>query len=592
MDIVSRIKPLVIDAIKKLYQAEYNESALTINNTKPEFEGDYTVVLFSMVKELRKSPELLGKEIGEQLYKNNPEFVKSYNVIKGFLNLTIADEYWVGFLQSDFSNEHFGIHSSIDKKVMVEYSSPNTNKPLHLGHLRNIFLGWSIAEILKANGNTIIKSCIVNDRGIHICKSMIAWQLFANGATPQSTKTKGDHFVGEYYVKFNEEYKRQVEELMVIGMNKEEAEKEAPIMKATQQMLLDWEAGKPDVIALWKKMNGWVYKGFDVTYNRIGADFDKMYYESDMYILGKKFVEEGLTQGVFFRKEDGSVWIDLTADGLDEKLVLRKDGTSVYMTQDLGLADEKYNDYRYDQSIYIIGDEQNYHMKVLKLIMKKLGKPYADAIFHLSYGMVELPGGRMKSREGTVVDADDLVDEMSFVAKQKTEELGKVKDFSENELNQLYDTIGLGALKFFLLRVDPKKKIVFNPEESVDLHGFTGPFIQYTHARIKSILRKETASKDKKLNRTGLLKLEKELLIALEQYPAILAQAGNELNPSVIAIYVFNLAKLFNTFYTEHSVINAESEEKKQLRLQLCEMTANVIKSAMSLLGIKVPERM
>lgn len=583
---------MIAAAIKELYQVEWKESDFTINSTKPEFEGDYTIVLFSLVKELKRSPEHLGKDIGAYLYKNHPAFIQSYNVIKGFLNLTITDLYWREFLQTHFAQQKFGIHSPVGNKVMVEYSSPNTNKPLHLGHLRNIFLGWSIAEILKANGNDVIKTCVVNDRGIHICKSMIAWQLFSNGATPQSTQTKGDHFVGDYYVRFNDEYKRQVDEMMTKGLTKEEAEKEAPIMKATQQMLLDWEKGKPEVMELWKKMNGWVYEGFDVTYKRIGADFDKMYYESDTYILGKKFVEEGLKQGIFFKKEDGSIWIDLSAEGLDEKLVLRKDGTSVYITQDLGLADEKFRDYDYDQSLYVIADEQNYHMKVLKLILQKLGKPYADGIQHVSYGMVELPTGRMKSREGTVVDADDIVDEMATVAKQKTEELGKVKDFSAEELKELYDVIGLGALKFFLLRVDPKKKMIFNPEESVDFHGFTGPFVQYTHARIKSILRKETGRRDKINMTRELLKLEKNLVVTLEQFPLIIQQACDEHNPSVIAIYVFNLAKLFNTFYTEHSVLHAESEEKKQLRLQLAEMTANVLATGMRLLGIKAPERM
>ena len=445
--------------------------------------------------------------------------------------------------------------------------------------------------MLKESGYEVIKSCIVNDRGIHICKSMIAWQLFADGATPQSTHTKGDHFVGEYYVKFNDEYKRQTEELIAGGMKKEEAEKEAPIMKATQQMLLDWEAGNPAVMELWKKMNGWVYAGFDVTYKRIGSDFAKMYYESETYLPGKKFVEEGLKQGVFFKKEDGSVWIDLTAEGLDEKLVLRKDGTSVYITQDLGLAQQKYEEFNYNQSIYVIADEQNYHMKVLKLILQKLGKPYADGIYHLSYGMVELPTGRMKSREGTVVDADDMIEEMVNVARKKTEELGKVKDFTEAELKELYDTIALGAIKFFLLRVDPKKKMIFNPEESIDFHGFTGPFVQYTHARIKSILRKQTAGKQLQ-PASPLLKLEKDLIVSLEQYPVIIEQAVAEHNPSVLAIYAFSLAKSFNTFYTELSVMNAETEEKKELRLQIAEMTANVIASAMSLLGIKVPERM
>jgi arginyl-tRNA synthetase len=597
MSIASQIKPLVVRELRNLYGPDpiaigFTESDLTINITKPEFEGDYTLVLFSFVKQLKKSPEQLGNEIGEALVKANPDIFTAYNVIKGFLNLTIADSYWINFLQTNFSAAKFGSKPANGQKVMVEYSSPNTNKPIHLGHLRNNFLGWSVAQILKESGYETIKSCIVNDRGIHICKSMIAWQLFANDATPQSTNTKGDHFVGEYYVRFNDEYKKQVEELVTGGMKREEAEKEAPIMKGTQQMLLDWENGKPDVIDLWKKMNGWVYTGFDVTYKRIGSDFQKMYYESETYLPGKKFVEEGLKEGTFFKKEDGSVWIDLTDEGLDEKLVLRKDGTSVYITQDLGLAQEKYEDFKYDESIYVIADEQNYHMKVLKLILKKLGKPYADGIYHLSYGMVELPGGRMKSREGTVVDADDMIEEMVNVARNKTEELGKVKDFTETELTELYDTIALGALKFFLLRVDPKKRMIFNPEESIDFHGFTGPFVQYTHARIKSILRKEQGTREKAQVGNSLLKLEKDLIILVEQYPAIIEQAVIEHNPSVIAIYVFNLAKAFNTFYTEHSVMNAESEDKKQLRLHLSEMTANVIAAGMGLLGIKVPERM
>lgn len=597
MSIVTQLKSLIATELSALYGQEFEPAGLTINSTKPEFEGDYTLVLFAFVKQLRKSPEVLGSEIGDALLKAHPGLFTRYNVIKGFLNLTIADAWWSGFLESNYANTRYGSLPANGKKVMVEYSSPNTNKPLHLGHLRNNFLGWSVAEILKESGYEIVKSCIVNDRGIHICKSMIAWQLFANGATPASTGTKGDHFVGEYYVKFNDEYKRQVEELVAGGMKKEDAEKEAPIMKGTQQMLLDWEAGKPEVMELWRTMNGWVYEGFDVTYKRIGSDFQKMYYESETYIPGKKFVDAGLQEGIFFKKEDGSVWIDLTAEGLDEKLVLRKDGTSVYITQDLGLAQEKYEQFRYDQSIYVIADEQNYHMKVLKLILQKFRKPYADGIFHLSYGMVELPTGRMKSREGTVVDADDMVEEMVNVAKQKTEELGKVKDFTGEELKELYDTIALGALKFFLLRVDPKKRMIFNPEESIDFHGFTGPFVQYTHARIKSILRKQEATGSLNASagnatEAALLKLEKELIVMLEQYTTVLEQAVAEHNPSVIAIYVFNLAKAFNTFYTEHSVMNAETEAKKQLRLKLSAMTANVIASGMKLLGIKVPERM
>ncbi len=633
MTTANQIKPFVIRALKGLYDKDFIESELTVTTTKPEFEGDYTIVLFSFVKELKKSPEHLGKEIGNYLQKMSPEFFKSYNVIKGFLNLTISDNHWIIFLNENFSNQKFGLKSPVGNKVIVEYSSPNTNKPLHLGHLRNIFLGWSLAEILKAEGNEVVKTCVVNDRGIHICKSMRAWMDFGNGETPETSGMKGDHLVGEYYVLAENEIRNQSDQILLrmssndysdfelwernevqkkfmnyltFGDKSTKEVKEAFgeivetvrsntfYMRLCQQMLLDWEAGKPEVIDLWKKMNGWVYEGFDITYKRIGADFDKIYYESETYLLGKKFVEDGLKQGVFFKKEDGSIWIDLTDEGLDEKLVLRKDGTSVYMTQDLGLADEKYDDFHYDQSIYVIGDEQNYHMKVLKLIMEKLGKPYADGIFHLSYGMVELPTGRMKSREGTVVDADDIVDEMVAVAKQKTEELGKVKDFSAVELTELYDIIGLGALKFFLLRVDPKKRMVFNPEESIDFHGFTGPFVQYTHARIKSILRKEKVNEEinQGTQSADLFKLEKHLIISLEQFPTIIEQAAEEHNPSVIAIYVFNLAKLFNTFYTEHSVMNAESVTKKQLRLQLCMMTANVIAVATKLLGIRVPERM
>jgi arginyl-tRNA synthetase len=591
MDIAAQIKPLAAKALRELYSCDVNETELTVNTTKPEFEGDYTLVLFSFTKTLKKSPEQLGNELGALLVENNTGLFTAYNVIKGFLNLTISDNYWTLFLNNNYSDTKFGTHPAHSKKVMVEYSSPNTNKPLHLGHLRNNFLGWSIAEILNAMGYDIVKTCIANDRGIHICKSMIAWQLFAKGATPESTGIKGDHLVGDYYVLFGIEHKKQADELIKKGMSREEAEKETPLMKSAQQMLVDWEAGKPDVIDLWKKMNSWVYAGFEETYKRIGTEFDKIYYESETYLLGKKLVEYGLQKGVFYKKEDNSVWIDLTAEGLDEKIVQRKDGTAVYITQDIGLAVEKYEQFKCDKSIYVVGDEQNYHFKVLKLICQKLGLPSADGIYHLSYGMVELPTGRMKTREGTVVDADDIVDEMANVARQKTEELGKVKDFNEQELGELYDIIGLGALKFFLLRVEPKKKMLFNPEESIDFHGFTGPFVQYTHARIKSILRKEKAG-SKYSPALDLLPLEKKLIVLLEQYPSIVEQAANEYNPSVIAIHAFNLAKEFNTFYTEHSVMNAESPEKKQLRLQLCEMTANTIASSMHLLGIRVPERM
>ncbi len=594
MSVVAKIKEAAARAIHQLYAVELSPEDILVNATKPEFTGDYTVVLFAFVKQLKKSPDVLGMELGEHLLAEQPGFFTEYNVIKGFLNLGISHSYWLGFLQSEYYNTSFGQAPVNGKRVMVEYSSPNTNKPLHLGHLRNNFLGRSIASVLTTNGYDVIKTCIVNDRGIHICKSMIAWQLLGNGATPESTHKKGDHLVGDYYVLFNDEYKKQVEALKATGKTQEEAEKEAPIMKATQQMLLDWEAGDPEVMELWKKMNSWVYKGFDETYRKIGSDFDKTYYESNTYLLGKDLVETGLAKGVFFRKEDGSVWIDLSADGLDEKLVRRGDGTSVYITQDIGLAEQKQKEFNADQSIYVVGDEQNYHFKVLKLICQKLGLPSADGIYHLSYGMVELPTGKMKSREGTVVDADDLVDEMISIARQKTEELGKVKDFTEEELAELYDTIGLGALKFFLLRVDPKKKMVFNPEESIDFHGFTGPFIQYTHARIKSILRKADAPPYTQAS-TGshaLLPLEKELTLHLETFPSVLEEAAREHDPSKLAIYVFNLSKIFNSFYTEHSIGHAENEEKKILRLQLAHLTAQVIKTGMSVLGIKVPERM
>ncbi len=591
MSVVAQIKEVTARAIKELFNHELNANDVLVNATKPEFEGDYTIVLFAFVKQLKKSPDTLGNELGEYLIKNHSTIFSSFNIIKGFLNLAITDYYWIEFLQSAYSNASFGIKEKNGQRVMVEYSSPNTNKPLHLGHLRNNFLGWSIAEILEVNGYDVIKTCIVNDRGIHICKSMIAWQLFANGATPESTNTKGDHFVGDYYVKFNDELKKQVEELINKGIDKETAEKEAPIMKAAQQMLIDWEAGKPDIIELWKKMNSWVYAGFDATYKRIGSDFEKTYYESNTYLLGKDLVEEGLQKKVFYQKEDSSVWIDLTKDGLDEKIVRRKDGTSVYITQDIGLAEQKQKEFNAQRSIYVVGDEQNYHFKVLKLICQKLQLPSADGIYHLSYGMVELPSGKMKSREGTVVDADDLVDEMINISKQKTAELGKVKDFTTDELNALYDTIGLGALKFFLLRVDPKKKMIFNPEESIDFHGFTGPFIQYTYARIKSILRKpEAISRESGVK--NLLPLEKALAIQLETFPASIEESAAEYDPSKIAIYIFELAKTFNSFYAEHSIANAETEEKKTVRLQLAQLTAQVLETGIGLLGIKVPERM
>ena len=633
MSISNTIQKNVIAALSALHNQTFTEKDFQINQTKPEFEGDYTIVMFSLVKSLGQSPDAIGSQLGEYLLNTYPALFSKFNIIKGFLNLSVTDTFWTDLLQKNYGNTCFGKKEKNGKKVMVEYSSPNTNKPLHLGHLRNNFLGWSVAEIYKANGYDVIKSCIVNDRGIHICKSMIAWQKYANGATPQSTGIKGDHLVGDYYVKFEGDLKAQSQILinkinladlcdfsgpalekldkLLIALTKldeikdeektaklhdeikEIARNNTSVMAEAKQMLLDWEEGKPEVIELWKKMNGWVYEGFDVTYKRIGSAFDKIYYESNTYLLGKYIVQQGLDKNVFFKKEDGSIWIDLTADGLDEKLVQRKDGTSVYITQDIGLALQKYEEYKIDSSIYVIGNEQNYHMKVLQLICRKLGMPNAGNISHLSYGMVELTTGKMKSREGTVVDADDLVDEMIATAQKHTEELGKVKDFTAEELKDLYDTIGLGAMKFYLLRVDPKKTMVFNPEESIDFHGFTGPFVQYTHARIKSILRKEPLSSNQQpLANSNLLKLEKEVIVMLEQYPDAIEQACSEHNPSVIAMYVFNLAKTFNSFYTEHSIANAETADKKQLRLQLAGMTANALKSGMGLLGIRVPERM
>jgi arginyl-tRNA synthetase len=538
---------------------------------------------------LGKSPEILGNELGAAMLTAMPGVLTDFNIVKGFLNFSISNEFWFETIKSA-TPDNLLPKNNAPRKIMVEYSSPNTNKPLHLGHLRNNFLGWSIAEILKLQGNEVVKTCIVNDRGIHICKSMIAWQLFANGATPSDTQQKGDHFVGDYYVKYNDAYKAQVAELVAGGMTQALAEKEAPIQKGAQEMLLKWEQGDAATMDLWKRMNAWVYEGFDTTYKKIGSDFVKTYYESNTYLLGKELVEEGLKKKVFYQKQDSSVWIDLTGDGLDEKIVQRKDGTSVYMTQDIGLAEVKQKEFNTDASIYVVGDEQNYHFKVLKLICQKLQLPAADGIYHLSYGMVELPTGKMKSREGTVVDADDLVEEMINISKEKTESLGKVTDFTQLQLTALYNTIGLGALKFFLLRVDPKKKMIFNPEESIDFHGFTGPFIQYTHARIKSILRK--TGTDVELTTSELLPLEKALAIEITNFPAVINEAAETLDPSKVAIYTFNLAKLFNSFYAELSISNAESAEKKNLRIQLGILTAATLQKGMRALGIDVPEQM
>jgi arginyl-tRNA synthetase len=589
MQLIQNLKQATADAIQSIYQVQIKSEQVLVNATKPEIEGDYTIVLFAFVKQLGKSPDELGNALGEAVMAKMPGTITAFNIVKGFLNFTISDQFWLDYIQATDTSK-LVTPTADPKKIMVEYSSPNTNKPLHLGHLRNNFLGWSIAEILKLQGNDVVKTCIVNDRGIHICKSMIAWQLFASGATPESTNMKGDHFVGDYYVKYNDAYKAEIETLIAGGMSKEIAEQEAPIQKAAQAMLLKWEQGDADTMALWKRMNEWVYAGFDVTYKKIGSDFFKTYYESNTYLLGKDLVDQGLSKKVFYQKEDSSVWIDLTSEGLDEKIVRRKDGTSVYITQDIGLAELKQKEFNTDASIYVVGDEQNYHFKVLKLICQKLQLPASDGIYHLSYGMVELPTGKMKSREGTVVDADDLVDGMIQIAKEKTESLGKVDDFTAAQLEKLYDTIGLGALKFFLLRVDPKKKMIFNPEESIDFHGFTGPFIQYTHARIKSILRK-TGTTVKQVG-TSLLPLEKALAMQLANFSAEVNEAAEALDPSKLAIYAFNLAKLFNSFYAELSIANAESEDKKNLRIQLGILTAATLKQAMQVLGIEVPEQM
>lgn len=600
MTLTAQIKNAAEAAFKIAFpHTDFAAALVSVNQTKPEFNGDYTVVLFPFVKLLKQKPDAIGQAIGDQMLADNADLFAAYEIVSGFLNLTVKDSFWSSFLLNHFNDPHFGEKPKKDKRVMVEYSSPNTNKPLHFGHLRNIFLGYAVAEILKATGNQVIKANLINDRGIHICKSMIAWMEYGNGATPESSGIKGDHLVGDYYVKFNEVYKEQIAELVTGGMDEKLAEKEAPIMKAAQELLRKWEAGDKDTRDLWHQMNVWVYRGFNVTYKKMGIDFDKFYYESQTYLLGKAIVEQGLQKHVLKKKEDGSVWIDLTADGLDEKLLIRSDGTSVYMTQDLGTAKLKYDDYKLDQSIYVIGDEQNYHMQVLKLILQKLNEPCANGIHHLSYGMVELPTGRMKSREGTVVDADDMIAEMISLAKTQTEAAGKTDGFSQEELNSLYEMIGLGALKFYLLRVDPKKKMIFNPQESIDLHGYTATFIQYAHARICSILRKEGLDLQPKNIRfqtfrltQDLLPAEKKLAVMLEQYCNIMEEAARELNPSAICNYAFQLAQQFNSFYDAHSISNAENEEKKRLRLMLIIMTATLLRQSMKLLGIGLPEKM
>ena len=578
-------------AFADLFSTEIPETQFSFEQTKKEFIGHVTFVVFPYVRYTKKSPEETAQLLGEYL-KNKCSEVDDFNVIKGFLNLSLSNSYWLNKLSTEIADKNFGILPANGEKVMVEYSSPNTNKPLHLGHVRNNLLGFAVAEILSAAGYDVIKANLVNDRGIHICKSMLAWQKFGNGETPESSGLKGDHLVGKYYVIFDQEYKKEIEALKAAGKTEEEAKKQAPLIIEAQEMLQKWEAGDAAVISLWKEMNTWVYAGFAETYKAMGVTFDKYYYESETYLLGKDIVEEGLSKDVFFQKEDGSVWIDLTPDGLDEKLVRRADGTSVYITQDLGTAQLKYNDFKMQQSIYVVGNEQDYHFKVLFLILDKLGKSWAKGLYHLSYGMVDLPSGKMKSREGTVVDADDLMQEMQETAKEKTEALGKVAHFEEAEKENLYRMIGMGALKYFLLKVEPKKRLLFDPNESIDFQGNTGPFIQYTHARIKSVLAKADDQNTMITYHDELTETELDLVQVLSKYPEILKSAAKEFNPAAIANYSYDLAKAYNKFYQTESILKVEEEHIKSFRLQLSFHTAKTLHKAMQLLGIEMPERM
>lgn len=582
--------------VNQLYHLQTAPGDIVLQKTKKEFEGDYTLVVFPFVKASKTEPEQTAQQIGEAL-KKEFEHVTAFNVVKGFLNISLSNAFWLHEFAEVAGNRHYGVKeaNSSGRTIMLEYSSPNTNKPLHLGHIRNNLLGYSVAELLKSQGHEVIKVNLVNDRGIHICKSMLAWQKFGNGETPQSSGLKGDHLVGKYYVEFDKAYKKEVEGLVNSGSAKEEAEKNAPLMLEIQEMLRQWEAGDPATIELWKMMNGWVYDGFASTYKNLGVDFDKIYYESNTYLLGKEVVQEGLDKGVFFKKDDGSVRIDLSSEGLDEKVVLRSDGTSVYITQDMGTAIERFKEFpSISQMIYTVGNEQEYHFKVLFKILDKLGYSWAKECYHLSYGMVELPEGKMKSREGTVVDADDLIDEMVSTARDTTEQLGKVEGFSEEELSELYRTIGMGALKYFLLKVDPKKKMLFDPKESIDFNGHTGPFIQYTHARIKSILRKyegdlSQAQIDKSI---ALHAKEKELIRMIYEFPAVAKESAESYNPGLAANYIYELTKMFNQFYHDCPVLKADNDTLKQFRISLSEVTAGILKTGMGLLGVQVPERM
>ena len=592
MNIQTRLEAKVKEGFLTLFETTL--PTVEFQTTRKDFEGDITIVVFPMLRYKKGNPAQIGESLGEYLVEKIQEVI-AYNVVKGFLNLVIDDRIYLESFNAIHSQDNFGFTTSPKDVVMVEYSSPNTNKPLHLGHVRNNLLGYSVAEILKASGNKVYKTQIINDRGIHICKSMLAWKRFGNSKTPVSTGMKGDSFVGKYYVKFNDEYKKEISTLIADGMSEDDAKKQAPILIEAQQMLLKWEAGESETVALWEMMNSWVYEGFKITYKNLGVDFDTLYYESNTYLLGKDVIEDGITRGVFLKKEDGSVWCDLTDEGLDEKLVLRSDGTAVYMTQDIGTAIQRVKDHSdINGMVYTVGNEQDYHFKVLFLILKKLGFSWAAQLYHLSYGMVDLPSGKMKSREGTVVDADELMIEMTDTAKNISQELGKLEGYSEEEKSDLYRIIGLGALKYFILKVDPKKRILFDPKASVDFQGNTGPFIQYTYARIQSILRKATFDYSQQVS-TSSVSLhikEKELIKQLELYPDIIQQAADNYSPALIANYTYDLVKEFNSFYQNVSILGESNEIKKRLRVQLADKVANVIKSAFSLLGIQVPSRM
>ena len=592
MNIEKILASKVKEAVKKNYEVEPEN--IEFQPTRKDFEGDITLVVFPMLKQIKTNPAKLAEKIGEYLEKEVDE-VAGFNVIQGFLNIVISNSYYINFFNEVKDQEDFGIllPQSDASGIMVEYSSPNTNKPLHLGHIRNNLLGFSVSEIIKAAGNQVYKVQVINDRGIHICKSMVAWKKYGNKETPESTGLKGDKLVGNYYVKFDQEYKKEISRLKEEGKSEDEAKAEAPIFVEAQEMLRKWEANDPEVVNLWSTMNQWVYDGFDRTYDALGVDFDKNYYESETYLLGKDNVQKGLEDGVFYQKEDGSVWIDLSEEGLDEKIVLRSDGTAVYMTQDIGTAIQRFQDFDINQMVYTVGNEQDYHFKVLFLILKKLGYEWAGALYHLSYGMVDLPGGKMKSREGTVVDADDLIKEMTETARDISEELGKLEGYSEAEKEELYRIIGLGALKYYILKVDPRKRILFNPEESVDFQGNTGPFIQYTYARIQSILRKASFDTSANLSEDyNFHEREKELIKQVQLFPETVGLAAENLSPALIANYIYELVKSFNSFYQNVPILGVEEEEEKVFRVQLSGLVANVIKSGFKLLGIEVPERM